>query len=704
MRPDRGVSSSARPFSIVFSRVIVVLSVAAAVLAPHSGWPQNGADSPEIPDTLYTVPTIVIEAPRITREEFDVFKRSGFVAVLDLGDRRNRVDDLSTVLSKMVGVRVRQYGGLGGFATVSIRGSSSNQVDVFLDGVPLNDAYMGLTDVGDLPLDGIERVEVYRGFTPPHLGSSAIGGAVNLTVLDDKVWAGASDTPRVEAVGSYGSFGTSRYAFSLWSQLGTFRLFGHAGRMASNGDFTFVSDRGTPANPNDDGEAARVNNDFDSWHALGSLLMRLPVFGDVSISHNYVEREQGVPGIGSHQSVTARSERKRHVTYLRSEPRPVLGERLTVSGTAFYSRTNEGFSNLGDKVSLNQQATENEFMAYGGVLRSRFDMPLVPMGAELFLESNSEKFHPNATRPLPLSGPDRRRMSHTAAVSGDLFLRRLDLVLTATERFVSHTSEFYDPPRFPWLPPTPQGKISRDAWTSQFGFRWIAASFLTIKGNWGRYLRLPTFVELFGNTGSVTGSADLEPEEGLNRDVGFVLSHEGFWNIDGMFLETVYLDNEVENLILYFPNSQFTSRPQNIGSARIRGLEISFSSQLGDHLRLAGNYTYLRSKDTGPIPYYNGNDLPSRPRHDLSLFSDVLLETWRFSYELHQIGENYLDPANHKKVAKRKIHNLAVEWRPFANGVSLAAEARNLTDNQVSDVSGFPLPGRSFFVTVGYQP
>jgi len=51
------------------------------------------------------------------------------------------MEDLADVLSEMVGVNVEQYGGLGDFATVSVRGSSAAQVTVFLDGIPMNDPY-----------------------------------------------------------------------------------------------------------------------------------------------------------------------------------------------------------------------------------------------------------------------------------------------------------------------------------------------------------------------------------------------------------------------------------------------------------------------------------------------------------------------------------------------------------------------------------
>ena len=79
------------------------------------------------------------------------------------------------------------------------------------------------------------------------------------------------------------------------------------------------------------------------------------------------------------------------------------------------------------------------------------------------------------------------------------------------------------------------------------------------------------------------------------------------------FLETVYLTNEVENLILFFPNSQRTSRPANIGAAKIQGWECSFSTWIWSSFQLSANYTRLETKDTSEIPFYKGNQLPSGP-------------------------------------------------------------------------------------------
>ena len=89
-----------------------------------------------------------------------------------------QVKSLSEVLSEQSGVQVNQYGGLGHYSTVSIRGSSAEQVSVYVDGVKINSAGSGAVDFSSLPLDQIEKIEIVKGAASSEFGSDALGGAV----------------------------------------------------------------------------------------------------------------------------------------------------------------------------------------------------------------------------------------------------------------------------------------------------------------------------------------------------------------------------------------------------------------------------------------------------------------------------------------------------------------------------------------------
>jgi iron complex outermembrane receptor protein len=659
----------------------------------------NGAAA----DTLYWAPEILVEADRI-RPDTDAYHHSGFVALIDMRRHRDRMEDIPSVLARSVGLRVKQYGGLGGFATLSIRGSSSSQVQVFMDGVPLNDAYTGVADLADFSPDGLERIEVFRGFGPAVFGSSAIGGAVNLVTGRDAVRSAAGGTASVRALASAGSFGTRRYLLAVAAPLRFADINGSVSRQRTDGAFTFHDDNATEENPYDDVISERMNNDFTRWNITGRLGLHIPGFTDVSINYHSVVREGGVPGIGTNQSTVARSERDRRLAYCKIEPEPLFAKRLHLGATGYYSRAAERFTDPGSDIALVSQQTDNRITYHGGSIRSQLFTPVLPLSASLFFEGRKDRFHPVSHLPQTVIGPDRLRETQTLSVSGDCWLLEGRIALNAAIRHQWHGNEFYDEPRFPWLPPTPAGTVRRHDRSPSFGVRIHPASALTIKGNWGRYHRPPTFFELFGNLGSVTGAADLENETGLNRDIGVIVSAERFLAIERPFIELVYCSNTVENLILFFPNSQRTVKPRNIGSASIEGFELSVSGSLGASLAVAGNYTYLDSRDTGPVPKNNGNELAGRPRHDASCSFVFERSRWSLAYDLQYISANFLDRANHTRVPARSIHNLGLGLTMHEYGALLMIEVRNIADSQVSDIYGYPLPGRSFYTTLSVHP
>jgi len=643
------------------------------------------------------VAPIVVTAPRADARA-RLFDRSGFVARIDLAPRRDRVEDLAQVLSSQVGVRVKQYGGLGSFATVSVRGSSSSQVSVYLDGIPVNDPYLGPANLADLPLGGATGVEVFRGFAPPHLGASAIGGAINL-VTDD----GARGDPLpLDASASYGSFETTREMVTARGARGPFRLRLHGGHAKSLGDFDFFDDNGTDFDRDDDAVSVRLNNDFESWNGLARVDAVAGRAGTVTLAYDGMTREQGVPGIGANQSLTARAERERHLGYARYEGAPLFGQ-LTLSGIGFASRSHERFTDHDTDIGLLPQETDNTITVNGGRARARWLVPRLPVALDAVYDGRKEHFHPAEQLPQPREGPDRWRRVGTASLTGELYFLSERVLLTGTQRWEAHGGEFYDPPRFPWLPPTPTGKVTGRTRSPSAGLRARMTGWLTLKGNAGRYYRLPTFLELFGNTGSVTGNPDLEPEEGENLDAGVVVSAQRAKLVEDLFVEVTYHDNTVENLILFFPNSQNTSRPRNIGAARIRGWESSAAFTVAGRARASVSWTRMNTEDTGDEPAYNGKPLPSRPRDEVAASLGTRLRAWRLTYEYHFIGDNYLDRYNQRSVPSRHLHNLIAAWSLPVPGLAFTVEGRNLTDNRVSDVGGFPLPGRSFYTTLAFR-
>ena len=201
----------------------------------------------------------------------------------------------------------------------------------------------------------------------------------------------------------------------------------------------------------------------------------------------------------------------------------------------------------------------------------------------------------------------------------------------------------------------------------------------------------------------MTGESGLSPESGFNRDIGVIFTPENTGFINEFFLETTYIYNETDDLILFFPNSQSTVRPQNIGKARVRGIEISSSGKFPAGFMISGNYAWLDSRDIGPIPYYNGKKLPGRPVHKASLTVEYFRSKWSLAWPFDHMGSNFLDRYNTREAGSRDLHNMILVIKPVVEGLSLTIEGYNLTDRRTADVSGFPLPGRSFYTSLNFR-
>ena len=148
---------------------VLVLSVSPALLgqlpapapAPApiaAGVVVTAEAAPEPSDTLGASATVIDAAE---------MARSKAATVLDL-------------LRTVPGLDVVQSGGPGGVTSLFLRGTSSTQTLVLVDGVPLNSPYFGGTDLSALSTANLERIEVVRGPFSALYGSEAIGGVVQI--------------------------------------------------------------------------------------------------------------------------------------------------------------------------------------------------------------------------------------------------------------------------------------------------------------------------------------------------------------------------------------------------------------------------------------------------------------------------------------------------------------------------------------------
>jgi len=613
-----------------------------------------------------------------------------FVEVIEIQEHRPGIS-LPEILDQAVGVDIRSSGGMGSFSTVSIRGSTAEQVQVFLDGVPLNQALGGGVNMGDLPVEGVESIEVYRGAVPARFGGNSIGGVVHIRTQE----IGSGRRARAQAM--VGSWGTRQFNGSVAGAWRGRRYLVLVDYAESQNDFSFWDDNGTEYNSDDDEWATRRNNDTRSLRTLVKVEQptgrsRLQVHNTFDLKH------QGIPNISNNQSLHTRLDKWRSITEVEVFGTLTSAGRTGYRMTGYHLLQQYEYEDPEGTVGVGTQHDRNTTRSAG--LRAELNRLLFDQGVlTVFAGGRHETFDPeDLLRPKSRLLESRRR-SASAGWEGEIPLWHNLLQVTGGSQMELIADTFYGKSIFGTRPLAPNRENTEVLWGGRVGGQLRLTESWTLKGHRGWYQRPPSFFELFGDRGAVVGNTDLESERGDNWDVGLVWRRFQRDRTGVQLLEAVFYRNQVEDLIRFVQNAQRVSRPHNFGRARIQGLEVRGQMRLVSLFDLSGSYVFQQAENRSPVSYEKDNDLPNAPRHKFNFRAGFSKGRGEVHYDLNRESRHFLDRANLRPVASRIFHGLGGSFL-LRKRAAVSLEVRNLTSDRVADLWGYPLPGRSYFISV----
>ncbi|MGQ0442604.1 MAG: TonB-dependent receptor domain-containing protein [Methylophilaceae bacterium] len=141
---------------------------------------------------------VVVTATRVPQPRESVIAD---VSVINADEiMRGGQTTLVELLQLQPGIEITSNGGAGKTAGIFMRGTSSGQVIVLIDGMRINSATTGATTFENLPLGQIERIEILRGPATSLYGQDAIGGVIQIFTK-----TGEGKT-RVYASAGYGTY------------------------------------------------------------------------------------------------------------------------------------------------------------------------------------------------------------------------------------------------------------------------------------------------------------------------------------------------------------------------------------------------------------------------------------------------------------------------------------------------------------------
>ena len=163
----------------------------------------TGAPVQKDTGTKHQLEKIVVSATREDTPKQDV--AANIIVVDSETIEKMPAATAAEVLQYVPGVYVEFNGGPGSMAVARIQGSEVRHVAVYMDGVPLNQLANPLTNLNYLPVDAIERIEVYKGAASSVWGAS-LGGVINIITREPDATAPVTGNIR----SSYGKADTSK--------------------------------------------------------------------------------------------------------------------------------------------------------------------------------------------------------------------------------------------------------------------------------------------------------------------------------------------------------------------------------------------------------------------------------------------------------------------------------------------------------------
>lgn len=682
LTPGDITRSALIPLGLILT--VGVLGAPGAARADQDCWapPRYGAEAA-------VIDTVRIESER-PEGPTALGRRSGFAAVITLGAAAPLGRDLGDLLDRTLGVDVHRYGGMGAFATASVRGSSAAQVKVCLDGVPLSSAGHGFVNLALLPVACLSQVAVYRGPEASSFGGPASAGVIDLSSNP------AGTTPARLAIG-IGSFDT-RIARGQWGvSAGPVGLFVSGESRRSDGDFPYLNRNGTlQRNRADDRVVRRRNND---WHDR-SLLWKgayTPTWGRLQYTGQEFARTGGIPGTENIQTESVRLETDRASHH--------LGLLLPwIELSVAEERQHDRLDNRAGEVGLGKVHSDQVGRARTGRLELRgagsLELPAAGTSTHALRLAGERSTERLRTKDLTTGseGPARRRATDSGMVEYSAGLGRLDL--TASQRWVRADDRFGADGQSLAANET-TSPVRHDADGLTLGLRVDLGRGMTLKANRGRLHRLPTFAELFGENGVQQGNRALLPEEGLQWDAGVALAP---WAaLQG---EAVYFERVVDDEITWLQNSQRTVKAFNLDRAWVRGGELRLYGRSAlpgrFDLELQAHGTSQLGRDVGESRTYRGKRLPNLPLREAFVSarigrdgSALLLES---SFRSSAYRDRYNTEA--KQTSGHQVVGIGAEQRIRGDAISLRFQANNVGNVRVMDVDGFPLPGRNYLLEV----
>jgi vitamin B12 transporter len=596
---------------------------------------------------------VIVTPTRMPQQLNKIISDTTLITEQDI--RNSGAADVASLLEQVAGVEIYQGGGVGKQSSLFLRGSNSSHVLVLLDGVRINSATAGTTQVDQLMLDQIERIEVVRGNVSSLYGSDAIGGVIQIFTKRGK------GVPAFNVGAGAGTHNTQRVSAGYGGEAANTTYNVQVSKFRTDGISAVKSSLVPTVNPDRDGYdntsvSANLRYDWAEAHSLSASLFN-------SSGHNQTDNPYG--------SITDVNSSKSHIRKF-----ALVSE----------NRINDSWQS---KVQLSRGVDDSQNFLNG--------VPDVAMGAQ-FKTSSDQLLWQNTLsvgeNNLLIVGLEKLKQR---VVSSTLYSRTKR---TDDSLFAGYTGN-YDAHQVQVNFRRDQYADSGAANTWLLGYGYELSDAWRVTASTATAFKTPTLNDLYypfvdyGTFGGVSysyqGNPNLKPER--SRDSEFGLHFTG----EGQYLDAVYFNNRIRDLIVI--TTQPAATMTNLDAARNDGVELVYKGLFGDtSVRLAITRQDPRDADTSQPLLRRANNFSSAGVTRRLGMLKVGGE-WQHSGARTDVDINTFARVT---LAAYDVANLTANYS-MDEHFELTARVDNIFNRDYMLAHGYNSPGRTLFVGLNYQ-
>lgn len=578
---------------------------------------------------------------------------------------------IADALKYFAGVQIKDYGGLGGLKTINVRSLGAQHVGVYIDGIRITNAQNGTVDLGKFSLSTLESVSLFNANKLDRCQSPsefASGATVYLRTRRP-----ASDS--LSVLGAAGSFHTYRARLTAQLNRGGWAGFLDGEYLNSKGDYKFRY-----RSEYEDTVGTRRNSDIEYFRVEGAAFHK----GFSSHIYCYVS-ERGVPG-----GIVRRLSDK-YVNIGREWDADWFGQaswnhsfssahQLLVNAkyTQEYLRYCTDYPDNQNTARVNNHYWQKDIYASLSYAYTPFVWLSLNAGYDArhsWLKADLRNFH------------TVRRLDQKAVVALQTEYAGVRLAASMLyQHYRDHTRTHAgaaDP-------------LSRFTPSVTIGYSFAG---LSLRAWYKKIFRVPTLNDLYYTQ---TGNRNLKPEYTRQYDLGVEYRHDTpLWSASAQVDGYV---NSIDNRIVCLPlKGTYSWSMMNYGRTFCRGLNANIAGRLSPRewiFSIVSSLTWQRD--------LNRTDPESQSYNKPICYSPTLsygitgIIGWRWLSltisDLH-VGErmwSYADPEDVLKPYDNVDLKLTGRWKML----TASLEVNDLLDEQYEHVPRYPMPGRSFTLSL----